>query len=240
MSTATDGFGDPGLEFITDPAREDTAEPEKGPARAGGIGSGFTGWVTTQPWWTEPIAPLPVLLDHARDGEWTTSDRQRTTRVWWLCTVHRATRVLPWLVLRSRDPRPSLTGELPPVAMVRATTGATRGERGIKGGYVLASGLTQLGMYPTRATVTTSAAWLWANWANNVPVLRALIPDVVTAAYWWPGFLVLLRVALPVIAAAAVIGAAVAAVVWRSRRSSKRNRAGRRDTAEHIDDEGGA
>lgn len=231
-------FGSPAIH--TEPSSEDRHVDlgrAAGDPPAGGAATGrrrfLRSWLDTTAWWTEPRPPIAVLAKDAREGEWTLRQWQRHGRWCWVQTAARTGRVWPWLAARQvTDTPPSLWGELP---AVRAVADDTLRHWGRRVCYVAANWLSWVWDSATRTAVLTAGLWLGANWANNVALAHYLVPDVVTAAYWWPRFLHLAKLAAPIVTGGAVLLAVAALGVWQSRRSWKRKRNERREEAERID-----
>ncbi len=212
----------PAVSFTPDPRSPDAQQPRVTPERpidaegehptvvlGEGLGAWIAGKLAAQPWYVEPQPSISQLVEHARHGEWTCSDRARRGRLTWLHGPARLVRAAPWALVRfSRLGDAPGFGAGPP--SVREVVEQIR-DRGriarylLGGGYLLASICSRIADYATRTGVVMLWLWLIANWANNVPVLRAVTPDVVTAAYWW-------RVSTD-----AVTGGADAATSWASR-----------------------
>lgn len=185
---STEAFGQPGMDVHPSGEDRHVDLPEnKTRPSSGGGNTGrrvfLRSWLDTTAWWTEPRPAISTLLVEAREGEWTVKQWHRLLRRSWLNAAARTGRVLPWLAGRwTLEPHPALWGELPAVRDVADDEQITRWP---DMAYRVANWLSWVADSATRTGVFLVSGWLCANWANNVPILHYLVPDQVTAAYWW-------------------------------------------------------
>ena len=198
---SVDAFGSPAIELTPDPrvrvqpAHPGTEEPadQHEPAAVGGgsrLGAWVLAWLGTQRWYTEPQPSIPTLVRHARVGEWTTRDQhwQRRCRLVWLYAAATPARVPAWLVQRIwlRGEAPRFGGDQPSLAeLVDHARAGTRRNVGLGCLAIPLSWMSHRLDSGAQTIAGTIFLWLFANWANNVPGLARVVPDGVTAAYWW-------------------------------------------------------
>lgn len=227
----SNAFGAPGVDFhhSGEDRHVELSSDEKRTPPAGGSNtdrrpwrpwSWLLPWLNTTDWWTKPRPPIAVLLQEARTGEWTVKQWHRTCRVCWLQTFARAGRLLPHVAARYvvEEP-PRLWGELPAVRDIADDTEISRWPRI---GYVLANGAS----WVTDGAIRTT--WAAAGLEVFLICLNAeadwAVPDVLTVTYWWPDFLHLLRLLLPILIGLAVIAVAAVVGAWRRKRKWRQRR----------------
>ena len=173
-----------------DAGAEATMTPADGPVAAARstVAGSVIGWLASQPWFAEPQPSLAALVERARDGGWTISDRARSRRLAWLYTVTALARALAWAVTWGwqRNGAPGWSDEQP--ALAALVDRSRQAGRSVTWVYAVAAPVRIAALVAEGAPRTGIAAllvWLAANALAPVPVIGSLIPDQVMGAYWW-------------------------------------------------------